>query len=431
MATTIKIKRGLKNNLPTLTVGELAYCTDTNELFIGTDTGNALVNQDIDTDEYIVSGTFDDTTGDLTLTRSDAGEITVNLDGRYLQSFTDTNDYVTSADFTDGTLTLTRTDAGEVTVDLDGRYLQSFTESDPTVPAHVKGITTTNISNWDTAYTWGDHAQEGYLTSFTETDPVFTAQKGQPNGVAELDGNGKVPQAQLPSYVDDVLEYADLSGFPTTGETGKIYVAIDSNKTYRWSGSAYVEISEGAVPNDGTLTVEGGSGLTGTGTFSADQSTPTTITLNHEDTSTQTSVDNSANKNYIKSLILDTYGHVTSISSDTVSSVTVSSTEPSGAEEGDLWFDDTELVLYIYYNDGTSLQWVEASGASVPPIATEQEAIDGTDNTVFMTPLRTAQAYAAGVIEDNATLNTNFWVGTQAQYDALTPDANTLYFITE
>lgn len=67
--------------------------------------------------------------------------------------------------------------------------------------------------------------------------------KGQANGIAELDANGKVPSAQLPSYVDDVLEYASTSAFPSTGETGKIYVALDTNKTYRWSGSAYVEIS--------------------------------------------------------------------------------------------------------------------------------------------------------------------------------------------
>lgn len=67
---------------------------------------------------------------------------------------------------------------------------------------------------------------------------------GTANGVAELDSNGKVPSSQLPSYVDDVLEYDSKSAFPATGESGKIYVAKDTNKTYRWSGTAYVEISE-------------------------------------------------------------------------------------------------------------------------------------------------------------------------------------------
>lgn len=72
---------------------------------------------------------------------------------------------------------------------------------------------------------------------------IPAAQKGAASGVAELDASGKVPAAQLPSYVDDVLEYSAKSNFPATGETGKIYVSTNDNKTYRWSGSAYVEIS--------------------------------------------------------------------------------------------------------------------------------------------------------------------------------------------
>lgn len=70
-----------------------------------------------------------------------------------------------------------------------------------------------------------------------------TSLKGAANGLAELDANGKVPSTQLPSYVDDVLEYSAKSSFPATGETGKIYVDTTTNLTYRWSGSAYVEIS--------------------------------------------------------------------------------------------------------------------------------------------------------------------------------------------
>ena len=68
-------------------------------------------------------------------------------------------------------------------------------------------------------------------------------QKGTAGGVAGLGSDGKVPSAQLPSYVDDVLEYDQQSAFPETGEDGKIYIAKDSNKTYRWSGTVYTEIS--------------------------------------------------------------------------------------------------------------------------------------------------------------------------------------------
>ncbi len=73
------------------------------------------------------------------------------------------------------------------------------------------------------------------------------ANKGVANGYASLDGSGKVPSTQLPSYVDDIVEYTNLAAFPGTGETGKIYVALDSNKIYRWSGSAYIEVSSGGV----------------------------------------------------------------------------------------------------------------------------------------------------------------------------------------
>lgn len=69
------------------------------------------------------------------------------------------------------------------------------------------------------------------------------SEKGAPEGVAELDENGLVLASQLPSYVDDVEEYDSLSDFPVTGESGKIYVAIDTSLTYRWAGSGYVEIS--------------------------------------------------------------------------------------------------------------------------------------------------------------------------------------------
>jgi len=69
------------------------------------------------------------------------------------------------------------------------------------------------------------------------------ALKGMPYGVAELDENGKVPSSQLPSYVDDVLEYESLAAMPVTGESDKIYIDASTNKTYRWSGSTYVEIT--------------------------------------------------------------------------------------------------------------------------------------------------------------------------------------------
>ena len=75
------------------------------------------------------------------------------------------------------------------------------------------------------------------------TDAIKTTSIGVANGVASLDSSGVIPSSQLPSYVDDVVEYTNLASFPATGETGKIYVDIATVKIYRWSGSAYIEIS--------------------------------------------------------------------------------------------------------------------------------------------------------------------------------------------
>ena len=83
--------------------------------------------------------------------------------------------------------------------------LTSFTETDPTVPSWAK-----------------QSSKPSYTAS--EVGAIATSAKGAASGVAELDANGLVPTSQLPSYVDDVLEYNSRSSFPTTGETGKIYV---------------------------------------------------------------------------------------------------------------------------------------------------------------------------------------------------------------
>ena len=85
--------------------------------------------------------------------------------------------------------------------------------------------------------------------------------RGAANGVCPLGSDSKIPNAYLPRYVDDVLEYASYSNFPTTGEAGKIYVAKDTNKTYRWSGTQYTEISASIALGETTGTAyDGGKG---------------------------------------------------------------------------------------------------------------------------------------------------------------------------
>lgn len=117
-----------------------------------------------------------------------------------------------------------------------------------------------------------DNTAKGIVDGVTSAlaGKVSTTSVGSANGVAELDANGKVPSSQLPSYVDDTVEgylnsvdgkfYAD-SSYTTeiAGETGKIYVTLDTNKTYRWSGSGFVEISESLALGETSSTAYAGN----------------------------------------------------------------------------------------------------------------------------------------------------------------------------
>lgn len=105
-----------------------------------------------------------------------------------------------------------------------------------TLPTYPTTLPASDVYSWAKAST-----KPSYTAS--EVGAIATTAKGANNGVAELDSSGKVPSSQLPSYVDDVLEYSAKASFPATGETGKIYVDTSTNLTYRWSGSAYTEIS--------------------------------------------------------------------------------------------------------------------------------------------------------------------------------------------
>lgn len=124
---------------------------------------------------------------------------------------------------------------------------------------------------------------------------VAVSTKGQANGVASLDGDGKVPSSQLPSYVDDVIDAYIVSGATAlsagwlsateggsalTPETGKIYVVLTTgsylNKTYRWSGSTYVEIS--ASPAQATESTAGIAAIATTAQMNAGTNDQTIVT---------------------------------------------------------------------------------------------------------------------------------------------------------
>lgn len=89
--------------------------------------------------------------------------------------------------------------------------------------------------------------------------PENVANKGLANGYAGLDGTGKVPAAQLPAFVDDVLEATTFAALPATGSAGILYVTLNNNQVYRWSGSAYIQIT--ASPGSTDAVAEGAINL--------------------------------------------------------------------------------------------------------------------------------------------------------------------------
>lgn len=126
-------------------------------------------------------------------------------------------------------------------LDANGNLVDSGKKASDFLTEHqdISGLAKVDASNI-TASTWKTKLG---LNNVTNDAQVKASEKGVANGVATLGTDGKVPSSQLPSYVDDVLEYSSLSAMPRPGETGKIYVDLSNNKTYRWGGTEYAEIS--------------------------------------------------------------------------------------------------------------------------------------------------------------------------------------------
>lgn len=263
----IQIKRGLQSAVSRLVLaeGELAVALDTGNVYVGTTTGNVHVNP---------TGGTADQASKLSTPREfsatgDATAPAVQFDGTQNVQLQIT--LATISALTPGTYT-------KVTVDSKGRVTagQTLVVSDlpDNIPnSKIQGLGTAATANTGTAngnvpvvqadgkllsaiipdmsgtYVPVDTTINGKSLSSNVTlgaadvGAIPTTAKGAADGVATLGSDGKVPASQLPSYVDDVLEYDNRVAFPATGEDGKIYIAKDTNLTYRWSGSTYVEIS--------------------------------------------------------------------------------------------------------------------------------------------------------------------------------------------
>lgn len=196
--------------------------------------------------------------------------------------------------------------------------------------------------------------------------------KGAALGVAELDSSGKVPQAQLPSYVDDVIEFQNRTSFPGTGEDGKIYVAEDTNKTYRWSGTTYVEIASGIALGETSSTAYRGD----RGKAAYDHSVKTSGNP-HNVGKADVGLGNVTNDKQIKGLASGTTnGHIVAFGTDgyTVkdSGFTIGASVPSNAK-----FTDTTYSAF----KGAAASAAGGTGLVPAPKAGENEKFLRADGT--------------------------------------------------
>ena len=182
----------------------------------------------------LVSGTINSSTGIATFTRDDSSTFTVDFSAL----LDDTNDYVTSAAFdtSNGILTLTRFGGGTVAANLDGRYLRSFTETDPTVPSHVKAITTTNISNWNTAHGWGNHA--GLYAAASHTHSYLPLSGGTITGTLTIDTGSSSSDALVVRGDSPTISFIDNN----TSGSDDFYIHVNSNNFYVLRDTAGADI---------------------------------------------------------------------------------------------------------------------------------------------------------------------------------------------
>ena len=205
-------------------------------------------------------------TSNITITKVKSAITSTNVNGYTVAKSVPSNAVFTDTTYDDVTTSTHGLMTAADKTKLDGIASGATKYSHPTFTAKTSGFYkiavnneghvtgTTNVKKSDITGLIGTPSLTGHTHTKSEITDLATWARADTKpsyNFSEIGGSvdvtrqlsGKIPEANLPSYVDDVLEYNSKSNFPTSGETGKIYVDISTNLTYRWGGSAYVEIS--------------------------------------------------------------------------------------------------------------------------------------------------------------------------------------------
>lgn len=296
------------------------------------------------------------------------------------------------------------------------------------IPSKTSDLT--NDSNFvaDSSYIHTDNNYDSIAKGIVDgvtselAGKVSTSVVGTANGVAGLDSTGKVPSSQLPSYVDDVLEYDSLLLLPLVGETGKIYVTKNTNKTYRWSGSEYVEISESlALGETSSTAYAGNKGKANADAIAAikdGQSIDSFGDVETALTSKANKVNNATNGNFAG---LDANGNLTD-----------SGKKPSDflTQHQDISGKQDKTMSSPITVDGTSQSTVEAALGAINTLAASNktaignikdgQSIDSFADVESALSGKVSTSQIAGLLKNDGSVDTNTYIKTTDKATAST-----------
>jgi hypothetical protein len=246
-----------------------------------------------------------------------------------------------------------------------------FTYTPPDLSGYATTAAVANAANWDTAYGWGDHAAAGYLTAYTETDPVFTASAAAGITLTKINqwdtaygwGN-HANGGYLVATAQDKTNWNTAFGWGDHSTEGYLTSFTETDPVFSASIAAGITGAQVANWNTaygwGDHSVEGY--LTSTGSINTHTDVTITTPVNGE-------------------VLAYSGGQWVNTSAASIANATISDTAPGSPVAGDLWWESDKGRLKIYYNDTDSSQWVDAS----PPLQQDKIATSSAPATATST----------------------------------------------